>query len=379
MSKLQYYSICRIIEFLLAQGKEGEFWDFKREWHDNVEDLIKDIICFANTVHDESCYIVFGVDDFCNVLGMEKPRRKQADIIDALSNLVFAGDISPKISVDSIEIEGKDVDILIVSDMDNTPVYLKRNYGKMKAGCIYLRTGDKNTPDGGNADIADIEMLWKKRLGLTKPPLEYIYDRLHNPLEWKEQEGNSYYNIYKPEFTLSIIDDENEKVADEFYSYAMYNESTSFSTLQIKYHGTVLKEYQLAILDSGRYTTPVPEWGYICYDEYHVNSKYAYKYFVLGSNRYRVHRFFYNEEDHEQGIALRRLMEVVLIYESDEERLAFETFIEENQGSIKEAIASCERFSHINTGTEEKTKLYKERLHVGIVLNNLLKNYRIRK
>ena len=139
-----------------------------------------------------------------------------------------------------------------------------------------------------------------------------------------------------------------------------------------------MKEYQLAILDSGRYTTPVPEWGYICYDEYHVNAKYAYKYFVLGSNRYRVHRFFYNDEDHEQGIALRRLMEVVLIYESDEERLAFEIFIEENQGSIKEAIDSCERFSHINTGTEEKTKLYKERLHVGIVLNHLLKSYRIR-
>ena len=174
MSKLQYYSIRYIIEFLLAQSKEGEFWDFKREWHDNIEDLIKDIICFANTAHDESCYIVFGVDDCCNIVGMEKPRRKQADIIDALSNLVFAGDISPKISVDSIEIEGKDVDILIVSDMDNTPVYLKRNYGKMKAGCIYLRTGDKNTPDGGNADIADIEMLWKKRLGLTKPPLEFV-------------------------------------------------------------------------------------------------------------------------------------------------------------------------------------------------------------
>ena len=44
---------------LLEQGKEGEYWDFKQEWHEKIEDLLKDIICFANTVHSKDCYIIF--------------------------------------------------------------------------------------------------------------------------------------------------------------------------------------------------------------------------------------------------------------------------------------------------------------------------------
>ena len=34
---------------------------------------------------------------------------------------------------------------------------MKKPYGKMREGCIYLRNGDKNTPDNGNADVEDID------------------------------------------------------------------------------------------------------------------------------------------------------------------------------------------------------------------------------
>ncbi len=170
MSKFQYYSVKQMVQFFLSQGKEGECWDFKLEWHEKTEDLIKDIICFANTVHDENCYLIFGVSDDLKVKGMQNARRKQADILDALSNLMFAGDNSPKIEVNTIEYEGEELDVLIIFNTDKTPIYLKRTYGNMKAGCIYVRSGDKNTPNNGNAEIYDIENLWKKRLGLIKPP-----------------------------------------------------------------------------------------------------------------------------------------------------------------------------------------------------------------
>lgn len=52
-----------------------------------MSDLIKDIICFANTVHDENCYLIFGVSNDLVLTGMKKARIKQADIIDAISNL----------------------------------------------------------------------------------------------------------------------------------------------------------------------------------------------------------------------------------------------------------------------------------------------------
>lgn len=42
---------------------------------------------------DEDCYLIFGISNNLHVTGMEQTRTKQADIIDALSNLMFAGDI----------------------------------------------------------------------------------------------------------------------------------------------------------------------------------------------------------------------------------------------------------------------------------------------
>lgn len=112
-----------LIAYFLLQGKEGEFWDFKQEWHANMEDLLKDIICFANTSHDENCYIVFGIADDLSVTGMAGTRRKQADILDAISGLVFAGDNLPSVSVESIEYNGCLLDVLIVYNTDRTPLF----------------------------------------------------------------------------------------------------------------------------------------------------------------------------------------------------------------------------------------------------------------
>lgn len=48
-----------------------------------MHDLIKDIIYFANTVHDEDCYLIFGISDDLKLTGMQQTRKKQADAIDA--------------------------------------------------------------------------------------------------------------------------------------------------------------------------------------------------------------------------------------------------------------------------------------------------------
>jgi len=232
VSKFQYYSMDSLIRFFLEQGKEGDCWDFKQEWHENVEDLIKDIVCFANTVHDENCYLIFGVSDDLAIKGMQKAKRKQADIIDTISKLYFAGDVYPSVEVNTVVFDGVELDVLTIFNIKNTPVFLKKQYGHMRPGCIYTRIGDKNTPDDGNADVADIENLWRKRLGLTKPPLEYIYDRLHNKTEWTALD-TGYYNVYKPEYTIEIYPNDDDLDA-EFYAYAMPNSNTSYDELNIK-------------------------------------------------------------------------------------------------------------------------------------------------
>ena len=374
MSKFQYYSTDSLIRFFLDQGKEGDCWDFKQEWHEDIADLLKDIICFANTVHDEHCYLIFGVADSLAITGMNKQRRKQADIIDSISNLVFAGDIYPQIEVKTIHFEGTELDVLTVFNVEKTPVFLKKQYGQMRPGCIYTRIGDKNTPDNGNADVTDIENLWRKRLGLTKPPLEYIYDRLHSKSEWTTSD-NGYYNVYRPEYTIEIFPNGDDLDA-EFYAYAMPNSHTSYEELNIKYQTTILDSYQIIVLDGGRLQIPTPIWGYVCHDEYGLHHKYSYKYYICGNKRYRLLRFLYDPQNSDHSYAFVHLQEVVLFYYSDEERLAFETYIEENQSILSSKISEISRFDHIKTDSERKTKIYQERLKTGVAMNGLLKAWR---
>ncbi|MBM6898950.1 ATP-binding protein [Gemmiger formicilis] len=374
MSRFQYYSIDNLIRFFLEQGKEGDCWDFKQEWHENIADLIKDIVCFANTVHDENCYLIFGVADNLDITGMQKPRRKQADIIDAISNLMFAGDVYPAVEVKTTVFDGTELDVLTIFNVKNTPIYLKKQYGQMRPGCIYTRIGDKNTPDNGNADMTDIEDLWRKRLGLTKPPLEYIYDRLRNKAEWTASD-NGYYNVYRPEYTIEICPNDDDLDA-EFYAYAMPNENTSYDELNIKYQTTILDSYQIVVLDGGRLQIPTPTWGFIGHYGYGLHHKYSYKYYICGSKRYKLLQFLYDPQNGDHRYAFMHLQEVVVFYYSDEERLDFEAYIERHQNLLSSTIAEISQFDYITTDTEQKTEIYKERLKVGKAINQILNEWR---
>lgn len=365
---------------LMEQGKEGEYWDFKQEWHDDIADLLKDIICFANTVHSKDCYIIFGVANDLTVTGMSKARRKQADIIDAISNLVFAGDIYPKIELTTVNISGEDVDVLKIFNIEKTPIYLKKHYGQMRQGCIYTRVGDKNTPDKDNADMTDIENLWRKRFGLTKSKLEYIYDHLANKTEWNEFE-ESFYNIYYPELTIEMKRDmDNDRMAPEFYAFAMPNHSTSYEILDIKCHQTLLESYQIVILDSGRLFVPTPIWGDVIRERNGFNEKYSYKYYEKDSLRYKIFQFLYDQENGDQRFALRHYKEVVLFYESEKERIEFEAYINENREEFEKRCKNLDRNFTVDLADKTLRKdIYIERLGTGCVLSEMYKEWRLEK
>lgn len=370
--------ITELISYFLLQGKEGEFWDFKQEWHANIEDLLKDIICFANTIHDENCFIVFGIADDLSVTGMTRTRRKQADILDALSSLVFAGDNQPTISVESVDYNGTLLDVLIIHNTDKTPLYLKKPYGRMKQGCVYARIGDRNTPDNGNAEIDVIENLWRKRLGLTKTPLAYIFDALANKLEWADSE-NGYYHIYKPEFTIEREAQDDDitfkRGSDEFYSYAQTNQSTSYYMLDIKAKGTTLERQQIVNLDSGRLSIPVPEWGFINFDGNH-RDVVGFKYYVQGSHSETLLRFMYDPEDGEQRWAFRKFERITLFFTSDDEKDSFEKYVELHLGELKSRIEASDEFEYIATENETKTVEYKRSLRTAIELKAMLEVFR---
>ena len=374
--------LIELIRKIRTQKREADYWDVKQEWHEKTEDLIKDIICFANTVHDKDCFLIFGINDDLKVCGMEKERTKQCFILDTLSKLQFAGDVQPDIELKTATVQSDiepdtmvEVDILIIYNTYLTPIYLKKMYGKMIQGCIYSRIGDKNTENNGNSDIRQIEMLWKKRFGLTKSPYEYIIDRLADKSEWHEYD-NGWYNIYKPEYVLyEDFGEEKHGIEEEFYSYALTNESTSFHILNITANNTVLNAFQVAVLDSGRLTVPVPEWGFVHKPGY-SSEPIGYKYYVEGSNRYRILQFMYDPCNHEEEYAMSDFMRVVLLFRSETEKEDFMSYIEGYLTELFERVEKCKEYDTIHTSSDRKTAYYKMQLKLGIVLNEMLLEFR---
>lgn len=376
MGRYSNLELTDLVKLCISRGHEGDFWDFKQEWHKDMPALIKDIICFVNTVHSENCYLIFGISDDCRVVGMKQSRYELANIIDALSKLEFATIDVPEITLDTIVLDGIEVDVLTILNTDNTPIYLRKPYGKMHPGCIYLRKGDRNTPDNSNALFGDIEMLWKKRFRLTKPPLEYIKNHLNNPLEWNETQ-DCYYNIFRPEYVLEHVYDESDRdLRAEFYAYAMTNEHVVYSSMVVKCSGTIVDNYQIVALDGGRYTTPTPEWGFLGKRLTENGPEFSYKYFLKDSFRYSLHSFMYHEENGEERYAHDDLMDIVLLFDSVDEKNEFERYVEYHIQNLRDRVDAQNEYSYVRADSETETRFIIHRLRTARVLQSILKEYR---
>lgn len=376
MGRYSNLELTDLVKLCISRGHEGDFWDFKQEWHKDMPALIKDIICFVNTVHSENCYLIFGISDDCRVVGMKQSRYELANIIDALSKLEFATIDVLEITLDTIVLDSIEVDVLTILNTDNTPIYLRKPYGKMRPGCIYLRKGDRNTPDNSNALFGDIEMLWKKRFRLTKPPLEYIKNHLNNPLEWNETQ-DCYYNIFRPEYVLEHVYDESDRdLRAEFYAYAMTNEHVVYSSIVVKCSGTIVDNYQIVALDGGRYTTPTPEWGFLGKRLTENGPEFSYKYFLKDSFRYSLHSFMYHEENGEERYAHDDLMDIVLLFDSVDEKNEFERYVEYHIQNLRDRVDAQNEYSYVRADSEAETRFIIHRLRIARVLQSILKEYR---
>jgi hypothetical protein len=336
----------------------------------------------ANNRVDRDAYIIYGiVDKTYEVSGIESDpnRRNQQNIVDQLKSKRFVSGIRPRIEMRTLMFYPHEVDVLIIKNSTDTPYFLTEDYrdsGRtVRAYHIYTRVGDTNTDIDKSADINNVEYLWKKRFLLTRSPFEQILKRIENKEEWRKHE-QTYFNIYNPEFTISIEDDD-EDLTPEFYSYAVMNESTLFRFLNINYYGTRLYSTQLVVLDSGRYSTPVPEWGFLTFGKYKSHPDYGFKYFIEDQPDYKLNIFLYDEEDGEEEYARLRMFEVVLLFRDCNEKDTFMSFVHANKDDFDKKLKSFEGdYSWIETSSKRKDEQIAVRLKAGKALNLMLKEFR---
>ncbi|WP_339816322.1 ATP-binding protein [Paenibacillus sp. FSL R7-0216] len=369
---------------LISSMREDDYWDFKEKFHSSACDLLHDIICMANNRVDRDAYIIFGITDKTfEVVGVENDenRKNQQQMIDFLKNKKFVSGVRPRVEMRTVRIENHEVDVLVIKNSTDTPYFLTEDFPnvgrRVRAYHIYTRVGDTNTDIDKSADINNIEYLWKKRFLMTRSPFQQIMKRIENRCEW-ELDDNVYYNVYNPEFTITLeYDDEGPELLPEFYAYAMTNSSTMYKMLSIKHFGTQLFKKQIVILDGGRYFTPAPEWEFLNFGDLRTHTDYALKYFIKDSPAYKLNEFLFDEEDHEQRYARKRLFDFVLLFEDAFEKDIFLDYVHHRKDDFLNRIAELDgKYSWIDSNTKRRQEQIMLRLKIGKVLNKMLTEFR---
>ena len=253
------------IERLIATKKEGDYWDFKLEPHAKAGDLIKDIICLANTPrHAGDRYIIFGVDNSGSVDGLPPAsHRTQANIVNTLCNAGFAGGIYPDVYLHKIELEGHHLDVLVIKDRREKPYYLHKKYCqkgiRLYPGTVYTRVRDSNTPSNQVASTQDIERMWRQRFGLDLTPFQQVQRYLSDKASWTETSESVWHHSLFPEFTISPAVEEIRPVrAGDSWVHAAINPCAFIRPFKICFHQTVLVEITCIYYDEMRAIAPVP-------------------------------------------------------------------------------------------------------------------------
>ncbi len=262
---------------LIESKREGDFWDFKREPHENKASLLHDIIYLSNSLHRGSRFLILGVSDpkeGTELIGLtegQANRKSQVEYIDFLRTKPFSGHCRPEIELHTFKISNAEIDVLEIFDNPEKPYYLTEDYRdkdkNVRANFIYSRTNDTNTPIDKSADVGIIEKMWRQRFGLDLSPLERMKILLIQPQDWFKDIGNKpyAYHLDFPEFRIEFSE------VNEFwevFSFFFTNEKSYLGTATFKYHSTTLFELEYMYCDEMRIELAVPKTEIVRLKEY---------------------------------------------------------------------------------------------------------------
>lgn len=374
-------SLAEIIGSLIATGKEGDHWDFKRKHHERAGDLIKDVICLANSPrHQGDRYIIFGVSDDGSVIGLDPDasQRTQADIVNTLTGAGFAGGVYPDIHLEGVTIQGRRLGVLTIKDRAEKPYFLQRRYDssgvRLNPGTIYSRVRDSNTPSDQVASLHDIEKMWRERFGLDKTPFQRVQDYLVNPAAWTKTSDYTWHHSQFPEFTVAPTEDEAPAV-DGGHNWVRVppNPNAFVRLLKICFHQTVLAEVPCILYDETREVMPAPTAMH-----FHHEPELWFYWLSSGTLEFRLLRFLTLagwDDFVRYGLTGRKLgVKVpVVLFSSSEERFEFEKYVKQNLQQI------LENSSSVGGGGLELSDVDQRIIWFSKLINDQLEEWRLQR
>jgi hypothetical protein len=258
----------KFLRQLLSQD-ESYHLDFKERYWENRAALAHDVICLANSlVHREERYLILGIeDDTKRIVGIENdPNRKnKQQITDLLKNARINN--IPPLERHIVKTRGHKVDVITIRPGPTRPYFFTEDYSHntktVRAGVIYCRDNDTNTPLNRSATPEQMTQLWIERFGLNTPPLRRMRGYIKDLEGWKKITNQGLFVIHYvlfPEFTISI--DFDRPVGETFreaWSDRFPNHTASSYMVEFKYHTTILKQSYFVQCDGGRFLVPMPE------------------------------------------------------------------------------------------------------------------------
>ena len=367
-----------IVELISLQ-QEGGYWDYKKQWHQNKTDLLHDIICMANNLHNRDAYIIIGVDEEtnCSIVDTRNDpnRRNTQNIVDFLKDKKFARGIRPIVHVEQIVLRRGQIDVIVIENSHNTPFFLIGPSNGIRANHIYTRVMDTNTPVDLSADINHVEYLWRKRFHLDETPLERFCYHLADPSEWDSIDDldMAYYYRRAPEFTIACERDE-DRTGYEYYSFGQMNSSFSWWRITLKYYQTAIKQFLGLTLDGGRIFVVAPCRAY---ELNHIGAS-AVAYYVHNDLRSRLLEFFHQKETADE-FSYSIFLKAIIVFESENERNSFFDYINRNPIPYRELLAHVDDkelpcFPEIRGMNMDE---YKKDYRDALVLQKLLIEYRV--
>lgn len=260
-----------LVEQLVEQKREGDWWDFKLKHHSNLLELLHDVLCLANIIYEGDRFIIFGVSDDYKITGLSEDdvRHTQADILNFLRTKSFAYHKIPNVKIHSIQIDGKELDVLSIKDENHKPYFLTRDEAKkgitIRAGTIYSRMGDTNTPKDGSANPYEIEAMWRQRFGLDKKASERFIDVLVDFKNWKyDGISKAFYDV-DPDYTIEIGGNEGSE-GKFWWEEGLFEKPDRFY-YYLRYKGVELYKLLVVRFRSENLEIPFPDVEYITHPE----------------------------------------------------------------------------------------------------------------
>ena len=341
--------IAREVPELVARHQEWTYWDFKREWHHEKADLLHDIICLANNLDWHIAYLVIGIDEESDYkasdVSQDANRRSTEDLTNWLGNVQWAGSRRPQVIVVPLRYENATIDVVtIIPSREDIPYYLEKSSGKLRANAIYTRRNSNNTPADKSATREEVERLWSHRFGLDQAPIDRLPTLLHDRENWVQESQiydtqKSYYK-FTPEFTIEEAQEE-DRDGYEYYMLNQCNSSPDFERIIVRYYGTQVYDDLVVVLDGGRYSSPIPEVGFIhWWGSRGIDPDVYYCYLNEDSLEWKLNLFLFDENSGEAEIARIRFLEMILVFPGEDFRQGFEIYVQENRSEFEDRLSN---------------------------------------